>query len=558
MNTGVTKATNTASSYFDDLGINDPEAHNTLTVNKRVRSVRPRDNDSFASSASKNSKKLKNVMQAVKISRSGKDDEAIAHLHLKKSLASLSEEGSSIKGGHSGDLISPKKIGKFSRGKSREAAGMETKLMSPENNHKNLMSSMHHITQSMDYGTPDPNFEEEEVTGTDKNGRPRNAKPRSRHNKKTNSNASTPRNKRSDKKTPLDSLGEMVSIPETGSKNQGKRKESRHSDYKGTSWSISQNKPGNMKAERLTITLLKTVTWKPKLVYNKGRLDGVVQKSLVRTDSFKPWPGKSSNEDIVSMQASGKIRSKDTPDLKEDTVVLRNDDKIQVTTYRAGNSKHSQGQTTRDKFPSQEKDYFRKNSRKLKDVLGSASEKPKNTTTMSNRNDTEDSFFKSRVEKISRPMDGEEHTTLKTIQENTTTNLTWNHKPPPRKPGNSFENQRNRTFHGSNPKPHLDLENPYTKQPTKYLDHFEDSKETIKKTKVSKIDNFIDKNLKSDKNKRDRKEDLHNRLYQDGFEAAEERRKKILAYEEGAAQDWEERNLRKKGVLCKNVLPRCS
>lgn len=542
MNMGVSKGTNTTTTFFDDLGAADSEAQNFLTVNKKLKSSRPRDNDSFASSASKNSKQIKNVVQAVKLGRHGKDDEQNTNQNIKKSLASLSEEDSSIKGGPSGEFGSPAKIGKFSRGKSRGSNKNENKLMSPDNNSKNLMSSMHHITQSMDYGNVDNIYDDE--TGLDKNGRPMNANPRSRQKKRTNSNASTPRNRTSDKKNILETLGEMTSIPEAQLKNQ-KKKDQKAYDYKPPTWSISQKGAG-VKAERLTITLLKSISWKPKSLYSKGKMDSVVYHG------FQPWGGKSSNEDIISMQASGNIRSNDKEKSKDKAGGKSSDDKEKVHTVAGiqGISGKPLGvQVSKEKQSIQDRQVFKENSRKLKDELGSATEYPRNTNI---RNDTEDSFFRSRVDRVSRPFEGEEHTTLKTIQENTATNLTWNLKKQVKRKGQSLENERNKTYHGSLPKPHLDLENPYTKQPTKYLDHLEDSNETIKKPTQGKIANFIDHKLKVHKKKRDRNEDLHTRLYQDGIDAANEKRIKKLAYEEGAAQDWEDHNLRKQGVLCRN------
>lgn len=554
MHAGVAKATNTACSYFDDLAAGEPEAQNMLTVNKRIKSVRPRDNDSLASSASRQSKKLKNAMMAARSLKQNREDEGGVFTSLKKSLASLSEEASSSKGGMSGDFKSPVKIGQFSRGNSREASAKDGKLLSPQPNHKNLMASMQHISQSMDHRNQEGQEEEEMESGLDKNGRPRNAKPRSRNKKRISSNASTPRNK-SERKNFLDSLGEMKAIPEASAKIQAsKRKGAKAAEQKVPSWSISQNKGASLKADRLTITLLKTVTWKPRPMYAKGRMDSVVQRSLVNTDSFKPWPGKSSNEDIVSMQASGKIRSKDnSSDRKPEATVKGQQEASQATTIKGVTGKQISA-APKEKPAARVAESVRRGSRKLKDVLGSASENPRHMATLSNRHDTEDSFFKSRVDRGNRPVENEEQTTLKTIQENTATNLTWNHRlaSQPRKPGGSLERSENRTFNGSLArKPHLDLEHPYTKQPTKYLDHLEDSHETIKKAKVSKMDTFIEQSLRADRKQRGQQGDLHTRLYQDGLEAAGERRKRQQMFAEGAAQEWEERHLRKRGVLCR-------
>lgn len=539
INIGVTKATNTKNSYFDDLGSNNTEAHELVTQSRKPRSRIPRDNDSYASSTSKHSKQ-KRIIQSFK----GTKQDQVSNFNLKKSLASLSEEENVMVGReHTAKGKTEKYTGLASN--SRNSPQKENRATSP-NNQKHQSSSMNQITQSFDLTKKVDNTSAGRSEIIEKDQSPSNhdsdnIKPIQRKNSSDVSSSSLRRVKIQQ----VNSQERFASIPEY-MKRVGKDKIIGNSGEKIKHW--GQPDPRQYSVDKRKISILRSITIRPQIQTVK-KPPQVSRSNSKHKDESKSFRSRRVTEDNIAMDSSVTHKSKHDLNKAEDGAVVRDG----KTAWHRRNLHATDASlsyvNTSQRYKAGQRDQTRKLANVVKRTHHSTEytrvsmEDSVNAKTMAKRDAASRSIAKNTV------LESEENTILQSGRDVTATAGSLNKWVT----GKSFNvpsqsKSRNRTYHGGLTKPHIDMEDPISHVPKQFVDiHQKRGSPPINAT-----ENMIDRNFQ-----------MFERRHRDAYHRSESRKPVDDEHSDSKLNmrfrrdqnvkhnDWQEPIINPTGVLCK-------
>lgn len=537
INTGVSKATNTTSSYFDDLADNHTDAHDLLVQSRKPKSRIPRDNESYASSTSKQSKQ-KRVIPSFK----GSKNEQVSNFNLKKSLASLSEEDNLML---SRERSANAKGGKYPglASKGNLSPHREREVKSPVKD-KTLLSSMNQITQSFDL-TKKP-----EDMSPDRSESPKKAEPASHQHSGVMKVDQQQANASDISSNSLKKVGvHQVTSQERFSpimeyKNRdGKEKAVGSSAEKIKKW--GQADPRQYKIDKRKITILKSLCIRPQGAASKQHQ--LSRSNSKHKDDFKVLRSKQATEESLA-----KIEQN-----KHQEVASKRDESANQTMWdrrHLYDTEGSQSLLDINQRSKKQSTGLKYQTKRLGNVVKRTHHSTEQTrvsaedTSVINKNSKREGISQEPAKNI--VLESEENTILHSGRDVLATDGSYNKWMTGKNfkaVNRSKENTKNRTYHGGLHKAHIDIEDPYTNAPLQYMDiHREDSSGPRTLT-----DHMIDTKLDVF-DKRRRMARQGSRVDRPIDDSSNSRHPVKFKRNTGQENHWEEPLVNPTGVLCRS------